>query len=391
MLRFLTAGESHGQMLVVIVEGLPAGLPLRAAEIDRDLARRQRGYGRGGRMRIETDQAQIVAGVRHGRTLGSPMAMLIPNRDWPNWTVMMAVEEVEAIEAVTRVRPGHADLTGALKYGHKDVRNVLERASARETTARVAAGAVARALLAQFGVTVRSHTVAIGGHRARIRPLTPADWERVENSLLRCCDSEVEADMATAIDAASRAGDTLGGVFEVEALNLPIGLGSHVQWDRRLDGLLAQAIMSINSVKGVEIGGGFSLAELPGSRVHDVFKPDPSHGRPWARATNNAGGTEGGISNGETLIVRAACKPIPTLGSPLPSLDLITGQPVTAHHERSDVCVIPAAGSVGEAMTCLVLAGAFIDKFGGDSLGEMVDHHARYLSGIAPSPSSAGE
>lgn len=367
-LRFLTAGESHGQMLVVVVEGFPAGVPVLAADLERDLARRQGGHGRGGRMQIEHDRAQIVAGVRHGYTLGSPIALLIPNRDWPNWSERMAVEPGVETEPVTRVRPGHADLAGALKYGHRDVRNVLERASARETAARVAAGALARVLLAQFGIAVASFTVAIGGHRTSARPRTAEDWQRVEASPVRCPDPQVEAAMVAAIDAARAAGDTLGGIFQVEATGLPIGLGSHVHWDRRLDGLLAQAVVSIPSVKGVEFGLGFDVAGTPGSRVHDVFAPAQGEANRWRRATNNAGGLEGGMSNGEAIVLRAACKPIPTLARPLPSRDLLTGEEVIAHHERSDVCVVPAAGVVGEAMTCLVLADVLLETLGGDSL-----------------------
>ena len=384
MLRFLTAGESHGQMLVVIVEGLPADLPLVAEDVDRDLARRQLGYGRGGRMRIEHDHAQIIAGVRHGRTLGSPVALLVPNRDWPNWQERMAVAPGPAIEPVTRVRPGHADLAGALKYGQRDVRNVLERASARETAARVAAGAIARCLLGQAGVDVRSYTVAIGGQTARTQPRSKADWEHVEGSPLRCPDAEAEKGMIAAIDAAREAGDTLGGVFAVEATGVPIGLGSYVHWDRRLDGRLAQALMSIPSVKGVEVGAGFAAAALAGSRVHDVFRSPTDKARPWARQSNNAGGLEGGVSNGEAIVLHAACKPIPTLGNPLPSLDLVSGQPVAAHHERSDVCVVPAAGVVGEAMVCLVLADALLEKFGGDNLAELKRGLAAFADDVRP-------
>ncbi len=382
MLRFLTAGESHGQMLVVIIEGLPADLPLLAADVDRDLARRQLGYGRGGRMRIEQDRAQIVAGVRHGRTLGSPLALLVPNRDWENWRERMAVEPGDAVDPVTRVRPGHADLAGALKYGQRDVRNILERASARETAARVAAGAVARRLLAEVGVLVRSCTVAIGGREVGRLPQSAEEWQQVEQSPLRCAEAEAERLLMAEIDKARAAGDTLGGVFAVEATGVPIGLGSHVHWDRRLDGRLAQALMSIPSVKGVEIGAGFAAAALPGSRVHDVFAGQGQ--RPWARATNRAGGLEGGITNGEPIVLRAACKPIPTLGNPLPSRDLLTGEPVLAHHERSDVCVVPAAGVVGEAMVCLVLADALLEKFGGDNLADLKRSLAEYQERCQP-------
>jgi chorismate synthase len=391
MLRFLTAGESHGQALVTIVEGVPAGMALSAVAIDRDLARRQVGFGRGGRMSIERDKVQILAGVRLGYTLGSPIALLVPNRDWANWQESMAVEAEgnDQPVPVTRVRPGHADLAGALKYEHRDIRNILERASARETTMRVAAGAVARTILAAAGVVVRSYTVSIAGHRIEGEPVSEEDWERVEASSLRCHDAQTEPAMKAAISAARTAGNTVGGTFAVVASGLPIGLGSHVHWDRRLDGALAQALMSIHSVKGVEVGAGFSAADMLGSEMHDQFIVPMDSANPWHRITNNAGGTEGGMSNGEAIVLRAACKPIPTLAHPLPSVDLLTGQAVQAHHERSDACVVPAAGVVGEAMVCFVLARALLEKFGGDSLAQLLRGLEEHRRNCAPSSGEA--
>lgn len=385
--RFLTAGESHGKGLTCIIEGVPAGLPLQESDIAPDLARRQGGYGRGGRMKIEKDHAEITSGVRHGRTLGSPIALWIQNRDWANWTEKMAVEPVETeIERVTRLRPGHADLPGTIKYAFDDVRNVLERASARETAARVAVGAVARRLLAEFGVVIRSHTLAIGGVRSPHTSLTePIDWEAVESSPVRCPDPAATEAMIAAINDAKPDGDTVGGEIEVRAFGLPPGLGSHVHWDRRLDGRIAQAILSINAFKAVSLGLGFEAAALRGSQVHDVILPvDQWQGQPWRHATNNHGGIEGGITTGEPLIVRAAIKPIPTLAHPLPSVDLDTGQEVLAHYERSDVCVVPAGGVVAEAMVAIVLADAWLEKFGGDTLEETRRNYLAYLQTIGP-------
>ena len=399
--RFLTAGESHGPALGAILEGLPAGVPLSAEAIALDLARRQRGHGRGARMRLEQDRAEILAGVRHGRTLGSPILLLVRNRDWENWTRVMHVEALGDEEAaelvaraaegdrraqpVTRVRPGHADLAGALKYGFDDVRDVLERASARETTMRVAAGAVCRAFLGELGIDVWSFTAAVGevaidesrASRTRVE---------AEASPLRCPDPEAEAEMVAAIDEAQKAGDTLGGVFEVVATGVPVGLGSHVHWDRKLDGALAQAICSIHAVKGVEIGLGFEQTRQRGSRVHDVIEGvglastlEGASVRRWLHRTNHAGGLTGGISNGEPIVIRGAVKPISTLARPLPSADLRTGRPVeVAHYERSDVSVVPAAGVIGEAMVLLTLARFVLEKFGGDSLTEVRDNLARY-------------
>jgi len=383
-LRFLTAGESHGKGLTVIVEGLPAGLPLTEQYMEGDLRRRQGGFGRSQRQQIEQDHAEITAGVRHGLTLGSPLALFIRNRDWENWSEVMQAEPFQGeVERVTRLRPGHADLAGAMKYGFDDVRNVLERASARETAARVAVGAVCRRLLEEFGVAVHSHTVSIGDMSASVDG--EPDWAAVEESPVRCAEPEASERMVRAIDAAREAGDTLGGAFEMWATGLPIGLGSHVMWDRKLDGLLAQAVMSIHAVKGVEIGGGFALTSTPGSRAHDVILPRQEwEGRPWRRATNRAGGLEGGITNGEPVIVRAALKPISTLAKPLPSVDLLTAEEIEAHYERSDVCTVPAAGVVGEAMVAIVLARAMLEKFGGDSLAETRRNHDAYVKTIGP-------
>ena len=400
-LRFLTAGESHGRTLGVIVEGVPAGLTLSADKIALDLARRQRGYGRGARQAIEQDRAEILSGVRHGRTLGSPILLEVANRDWDNWTQVMAVEALGDDEAaallaaaeegnkratpVTRVRPGHADLAGALKYGFNDVRNVLERASARETAARVAAGGVARAFLAELGIDVWSFTAEVGGVA-----LDPANCtrsrEEADASPLRCPDPDAESRMIARIDEARSNGDTVGGVFEVIAHGLPIGLGSYVHWDRRLDGALAAAVMSINIVKGVEFGLGFAQTRQFGSAVHDVIEGRGEAGR-WIHRSNNAGGLTGGVTNGEPLVVRGAVKPISTLARPLPTADLVTGAAVDkAHYERSDISVVPAAGVVGEAMVMLTLADAVLDKFGGDTLAETRDNMARYLERIAQPP-----
>lgn len=382
--RFLTSGESHGKGLTALIEGLPAGLPLTEDDIARDMTRRQGGYGRGGRMKIEKDRAEITAGVRHGLTLGSPVALWITNRDWVNWTEKMAVEPVDAeIERVTRLRPGHADLPGAIKYGFDDVRNVLERASARETAARVAVAGVAKRLLDEFGVSFRSHTLAIGGVRSQVGE--EADWEAVEADPVRCADPAASEQMVAAIDAAKSDGDTLGGQVEVRVSGVPLGLGSYVQWDRKLDGRIAQAICSINAFKGVGLGLGFDATEQRGSQTHDVILPADQWGdRPWPHDTNRHGGIEGGITTGEDIVVRAAVKPIPTLAHPLPSVDLDTGEEVLAHYERSDVCVVPAAGVVAEAMVAIVLADAWLEKFGGDNLAEMRASVESHVAGLGP-------
>jgi chorismate synthase len=380
MFRFLTAGESHGPCLTMIVEGLPAGLAVEKSIIDADLRRRQGGYGRGGRMKIEKDAIRFLSGVRHGKTLGSPITMQIENFDWVNWEERMSAEPIEAsIETVTRVRPGHADFTGAMKYGHSDVRNVIERSSSRETAARVAVGGLCRQLLAHFGISIHSHVpsiVEVGYDvpRPMMRDAYSAEmWEAVEASPMRCADATLTEKMIARILEAKRNGDTCGGVFEVVAFGVPIGLGSFSQWDRRLSACLAMAMMSIPSVKAMEIGAGFSATQTTGSHVHDVLRHG-ENGR-WFHLTNNAGGIEGGITNGEPLVVRVGVKPIPTLAHPLPSVDLASGENIDqSRYERSDVCVVPAAGVVGEAMMAIVLTEAFIEKFGGDSTEEMDRH-----------------
>ena len=382
--RFLTAGESHGEALTAVIEGVPAGLLLSEADINEDLARRQRGYGRGGRMKIERDQAHISSGLRWGVTLGSPITLSIQNRDWENWKTTMAVGEPPAgtpSKAVTRPRPGHADLAGAMKYGHRDIRNVLERSSARETTARVAVAGVAKRLLAEFGISILSHVIEIGG--LRIVPLE-LPWEeikrRAEASEVRCADPTAERAMIEAIDQAKATGDTLGGVFEVVALGCPVGLGSYVHWDRKLDGRLAQAFCSIHAIKGAEIGMGFEAARRPGSQVHDEILFDRDAG--FSRRTNSAGGLEGGVTNGQPVIVRAVMKPIATLRRPLQSVDVETKEVVEAVVERSDVCAVPAAGVVGEAMMAITLAQAVLEKFGGDSLEEIRRNYRGYQDSL---------
>ncbi len=389
-IRFLTSGESHGQGLSIIVEGVPAGLTLGEDYIREDLARRQKGYGRGGRMQIEKDRALIKSGVRHGVTLGSPIGMWIQNRDWENWHEVMAVEEMNGqVKKITRLRPGHADMPGILKYKQDDVRNILERASARETAARVAVGAVCRKLLSELGIAIHSNTLSIGGHE--VKDPMPEDWGVVEESVVRCHEPEVEAKMIAAIDAAKESGDTVGGVFQVVASGVPIGVGSHVHWDRKLDANLAQAMMSINAVKGVEVGPGFEQAQMLGSQVHDVIEPfDGSQGRRWKRVSNRAGGIEGGMSNGEDIVVRVAIKPISTLAKPLPSVDLVTGEKIQAHYERSDVCQAPPGGIVGEAMMAIVLADAVMEKFGGDHIEETVRNMKSYVETVE-GPVGVGE
>jgi len=380
MFRYLTAGESHGKALTTIIEGLPSGLTVSEEYINEQLARRQKGYGRGGRMLIEKDRAEILSGVRLTQTLGSPVTLLIRNKDWENWEEIMTpgLGEVPESRIVSKPRPGHADLAGAIKYNHQDIRNILERASARETAARVAVGAVARALLKEFGIRIASHVVEIGEVKARISQLPSLEEIQAasEASEVRCLAPQGEEDMKQRIDKAKAEGNSLGGIFEVIVDNLPLGLGSHVHWDRRLDGRLAGALMSIQAIKGVEVGLGFEAARREGSRVHDELFYDPTQGS--YRKTNYAGGLEGGITNGEPLIVRAAMKPIPTLYQPLNSFDLQTKEPYQASIERSDVCAVPAAAVVGEAMVAIVLAQALQEKFGGDSIEEMKRNYQSY-------------
>lgn len=378
---FYTAGESHGKGLVAVIEGMVAGLPLSEEYIAKDLRRRQIGYGRSARMEIEHDRAEIISGVRHGFTIGTPISLLIWNRVWDDWHEIMGISPIDKeIPSLTLPRPGHADLAGVIKYGLTDIRPILERASARETAARVAVGAVARRFLEEFGIVIRSHTISIGKHRL-VKLRKPIDWQQVEDSPVRCADPGVEKSMIAAIEGAKAEGNTLGGIFELIAIGVPVGLGSHVQWSRRLDGQIAQAIMSINAVKGVEIGDGFSLAKMKGSRAHDVIQPGSHGAMPfYHRTTNRAGGIEGGISNGEPIVVRAAVKPVATLGKPLPSVDLRSGKASRAHYERSDVCIVPAAGVIGEAMLAIVLANNMLEKFGGDHLKETLSNYHNYMS-----------
>jgi chorismate synthase len=386
MLRFSTAGESHGESLVALLSGLPAGVPIDQAFIDRDLWRRQQGYGRGGRMKIEKDTAHIVSGVRHGKTIGSPIAILLANRDWQNWQEILPVETGDPAKhkRVASPRPGHADLAGALKYNFPEARYILERASARESTARVAGGGIAKLFLRELGIEVLSHVVAVGTTALK----RDASWEEIrelssrDDILLNCVDAEVEQAMKAEVDGVYRTGDTLGGVFEVRAHNVPAGLGTHINWDERLDTLLAGAVMSLQAVKGVEIGYGISAATSPGSAVHDEITydthPSAEQLTGFQRKSNRAGGIEGGISNGQDVVVRGYLKPISTLRRPLESVDFATREPVKAAYERSDVCVVPAAGVAGEAMVALVMARCALEKFGGDSLTETLRNYQGY-------------
>jgi chorismate synthase len=395
-LRFLTSGESHGRALTGIIEGIPSGVSLSSEDIDRDLRRRQGGYGRGGRMKIETDHAQIISGVRLGKTIGSPISLMIENKDWENWQDVMSPDagtlrsatKDKRLEPVTRPRPGHADLAGAIKFDHRDVRNILERSSARETAMRVGLGAIAKKLLSEFGIMIGSHVIQIGNQKAEIYGIDRENlaeiFEKAEGSPVRCAVGEASKKMARLIDRAVREGDSLGGVFEVFATGVPVGLGSHIQWDLKLDGMLAQAVMSIQAIKGVEIGLGFKMADEFGSHVMDeIFygrAEITSKGMKFYRKTNNAGGIEGGMSNGMPIIIRAAMKPIPTLRRPLMSVDIRTKKAFGAAYERSDVCAVPAAAVVAEAMTALVLADAFLRKFGGDSQKEVRRNYKSYSS-----------
>jgi chorismate synthase len=395
MLRYFTAGESHGPCLTAIIDGVPAGFPIEVARINHDLWRRQQGYGRGGRMLIEKDEVQIRSGIRWGETLGSPVALGIENRDWKNWTKKMspAPEDRDERIAVTKPRPGHADLNGILKYNHSDIRNILERASARETVSRTAVGSFCKQLLAPFGIKVMGYLRSLGNIEAKNGGATYDEvFALAEESPVRVADKDAEEKMIALIDDCKNKGDTLGGVFEIVVLGLPPGIGSHTQWDRKLDGSLARALMSIQAIKGVEIGLGFEMARRRGSQVHDEIFFDPnkmvSEGTPrivptgFYRGSNNSGGTEGGMSNGAPLVVRAAMKPISTLMSPLQSVDFKSKQPADASVERSDVCSAPAAAVVGEAVVAFELAAGFLEKFGGDSLGEITRNYEGYLEQI---------
>jgi len=423
-LKFLTAGESHGKALVGIIDGLPAGLTISSEVINSELARRQKGFGRGGRMQIETDKARILSGVRHGKSLGSPVSLLIENKDWENWTEIMSTESVDSsqdaevkgqtqnnlkpayrtgrlkiqnskLKTVTRPRPGHADLTGALKYAHRDIRNVLERSSARETAVKVAIGAIARQVLAEFAIQVVSYVTEIGGVRSQESGNRKQEndktllklFQTAEASQIRCPDNKLEKKIITKIKQAIKDGDTLGGVFEVAILGVPAGLGSYSQWDRKLEAQLAYAIMGIQAIKGVEIGAGFDAASSPGSEVMDEIYYRTQNSKlktqnlsgGFYRKTNNAGGIEGGMSNGMPIIIRAAMKPIPTLKSPLASVDINTKKKFKAAYERSDTCAVPAASVIGEAVAATVIADAFLDKFGGDSITEIKRNYKGYL------------
>ncbi|HET9410384.1 MAG TPA: chorismate synthase [Candidatus Dormibacteraeota bacterium] len=383
MIRFLTAGESHGPQLTVIIEGLPSGLEVSEDDLRRDLARRQGGHGRGGRQKIETDVARIVSGVRGGFTIGSPVTLVLENKDHANWTAQMtASKEGFEPKPVTKLRPGHADLAGALKYGHSDIRNVLERSSARETATRVAAGGVARKLLSHFGIEILSFTQSIGAVDIGFDGCDPdrVTVEEIEASPVRCPDPDASRRMVADIDEVGEAGDTLGGTFRVIARGVPLGLGSYVHWDRKLDGRLAQAVLSINAIKGVEFGAGFEGAARRGSQFHDEI--EYQQGR-FRHLTNRAGGLTGGVTNGEPIDLRVAIKPISTMKKPLPSVDLNTHEKVEAHYERSDVCVVPAAGVIGEAVVAITLADAFMEKFGGDSMAEVARNYHSYMESLA--------
>lgn len=390
--RYLTSGESHGKCLNAIIEGIPSGIEISIDDINSHLARRQVGYGRGGRMKIETDKVKINSGIRHGFTTGAPVCLEIENKDWENWQVPMSTAPVDTSnpaildlvlqKKISHVRPGHADLAGALKYNHKDIRDVLERSSARETAIRVAVGAFAQAILSKFDIEIFSHVLRIGivgADPAAIGDNYNIIRDFAEKSDVRCADYAASAAMRKHIDDMKEAGDTLGGIFEVVALNVPVGLGSFVHWDRRIDGLIAQAMMSIPAIKSVNIGLGKMSAQIPGSKLHDEIFPKEGKTKEYIRKTNHSGGIEGGVTNGSPVIVRAAMKPIPTMKKPLNSVNLETGEAHSAHFERSDVCAVPAAGIVGEAMLASVLAKAFLEKFGGDSLAEIQSNYKNYL------------
>lgn len=381
MLRYLTAGESHGPGLVAVVDGLPAGLSITAEQINTELARRQLGYGRGGRMGIEKDKVEILGGVRLGKSLGGPISLLIRNRDWGNWSTIMALEPGETAEIVSRPRPGHADLAGLLKMQEKDIRNIMERASARETVARVAVGALAKSLLAELNIFVISQVIQIGCCKVSQKNLPlPENLDKIDASPVRCFDDQISQEMVAEIEQARAEGDTLGGIFEIIVYNVPPGLGSYAQWDKKLDGRIAQAMVSIQAIKGVEFGEGFRLAGIKGSEAHDEIFYEPSRG--FYRKTNRAGGIEAGMSNGEPLVLRAVMKPIPTLGRPLQTVDIETKQPARAFQERADICAVPSAAVIGEAVVAIEITSAVLEKCGGDSLKELKRNYEGYLKTI---------
>jgi len=381
--RFLTAGESHGMGLTVILEGIPSNLSLSEEYIRIDMSRRQKGYGSGGRMKIEKDSANIKSGVRHGKTLGSPISLWIENKDWENWTTAMAIEPVnekDDIKRQTKIVPGHADFPGTLKYNHKDVRNVLERASARETAARVAVGSICKKFLSEIGIDIKSRVISIGWEKTSVTNVDQINWEHVENSIVRSTNTKEEQLFTNVIDQAKKERTTIGGVFQVIGFGIPLGLGDYIQWDNKLDGKLAQSMMSINAVKGVEIGNGFNNTEKYGNLVQDIIEPNSKDERKFSHKTNHAGGLEGGMSNGNNIIVNVAVKPIATMTKPLPSVDIISGEIVEAAYNRSDICQVARACPIGEAMLAITLTEVVLEKFGGDSIQEIKRNYKAYIS-----------
>ena len=381
--RFLTAGESHGMGLTVILEGIPSNLSLSEEYIRIDMSRRQKGYGSGGRMKIEKDSANIKSGVRHGKTLGSPISLWIENKDWENWTTAMAIEPVnekDDIKRQTKIVPGHADFPGTLKYNHKDVRNVLERASARETAARVAVGSICKKFLSEIGIDIKSRVISIGWEKTSVTNVDQINWEHVENSIVRSTNTKEEQLFTNVIDQAKKERTTIGGVFQVIGFGIPLGLGDYIQWDNKLDGKIAQSMMSINAVKGVEIGNGFNNTEKYGNLVQDIIEPNSKDERKFSHKTNHAGGLEGGMSNGNNIIVNVAVKPIATMTKPLPSVDIITGEIVEAAYNRSDICQVARACPIGEAMLAITLTEVVLEKFGGDSIQEIKRNYKAYIS-----------
>ena len=380
--RFLTAGESHGKGLSVILEGIPSNLSISEDFIEKDMSRRQKGYGSGGRMKIEKDRAEILSGVRHGKTLGSPISLWIENKDWANWTTPMSITPVDVNEDIkkqTKIVPGHADFPGTLKFNHKDVRNVLERASARETAARVAAASVCKKFLNEIGIEIKSRAKSVGWEKSEIENIDEIDWDFVESSEVRASNANEDINFKKVIDKVKKERTTIGGIFQVIAFNVPLGLGSHTHWDNKLDGKIAQSMVSINAVKGVEIGNGFENTERWGREVQDVIEPNSSDVRNFSQISNNSGGIEGGMSNGNDIIVNVAIKPIATMTSPLPSVDIMTGEVVEAAYNRSDICQVSRACPVGEAMLALTLTESVLEKFGGDSLQEIKRNYLSYI------------